>query len=96
MADDFPVPRVSHGVRVDGELFVCLHVHEAREPAVVELDLGGIENVEQVDAEAAVEVGIERTEECRRVGEEVGEDHQRSLAAEQRLGAGERLGDGCA
>ena len=59
MVEDFLVPGFAEGMRVDGELVVGFHIDEAGEPAVVELEFGGIEQMKEVDAETAVEVRVE-------------------------------------
>ena len=87
------VPRLAQGMRVDGEVVGGFHVDVASEAVVLEVDFAGVEDVEEVDAEAAVEVGVEGFEEFGGCFEEIAEDHQAALAFEQRQGAGQGGGE---
>ncbi len=72
MVEDFLVPRFAEGMGVDGELIVGFHIDEAGESAVVELEFGGIEQMKEMDAETAVEVGVERAKQRGGIGEKIG------------------------
>ena len=59
MVFHFFFPGLTDGLGVDGELVAGFEIDEAGETTVGKLELGGIEDVEEVDAEAPVEVGVE-------------------------------------
>ena len=73
---DVVLPRLAEGLRMDDEALAVLHVDEARQAAVAEVEFRRIQQMEEVDAEAAVEVGIEGLEKFGGIAEEIGEEDE--------------------